>query len=162
MKCLLPLCLILTFQLSHAQTPVSPSAGAVASTPTQSIGLSADKKAVLITEKERFEAQVSKNYAVLDKVLANDLVYIHSNGNSDTKRSYIQSILDGKSTYDAIDIEEQYVRIYGNTAIINGLCMVRAVNNGEAINTRLKYTSVYVRIGKQWQMAAWQSIRVSK
>ncbi|QIP16092.1 nuclear transport factor 2 family protein [Spirosoma aureum] len=123
---------------------------------------SADEKAVIAAEKQRFEAQVSKNYAVLDQVLANDLVYTHSNGNTDTKQSYIQSIRDGKSKYDAINVEEQKVRVYGNTAIINGICMVKALNNGETINTHLKYTDVYVRNGKQWQMVTWQSFKMAQ
>ncbi|UHG89856.1 nuclear transport factor 2 family protein [Spirosoma oryzicola] len=121
---------------------------------------SADEKAVLDAEKQRFDAQVSKNYAVLEKVLSNDLVYTHSHGGSDTKQSYIQSIRDGKSKYDAIDMEEHKVRIYGNTAVINGVCMVKAVSNGETINTHLRYTDVYVRNGKQWQMVAWQSLKL--
>ncbi|QHW00701.1 nuclear transport factor 2 family protein [Spirosoma endbachense] len=123
---------------------------------------SADEKSVIAAEKQRFEAQVSKNYAVLDQVLANDLVYTHSNGNTDTKQSYIQSIRDGKSKYDAINVEEQKVRVYGNTAIINGICMIKALNNGETINTHLKYTDVYVRNGKQWQMVTWQSFKMAQ
>ncbi|WP_266368026.1 nuclear transport factor 2 family protein [Tellurirhabdus rosea] len=121
---------------------------------------SADEKAVMAAEKQRFEAQVAKNYDVLNKVLADDLIYTHSNGNQDTKQSYIQSIKDGKSKYDAIDVQEMKVRVYGNTAIINGVCLIKAANNGETINTRLRYTDVYVKKGNQWQMAAWQSLRL--
>jgi ketosteroid isomerase-like protein len=141
MKRLLTLSFILLVQLVRAQ--------------------SAEEKAVVAAEKQRFDAQISKNYAVLDQVLGNDLVYTHSNGNTDSKESYIQSIRDGKSKYDAITVEEQKVRVYGNTAIINGICMIKAMSNGETINTHLKYTDVYVRKGKQWQMVAWQSIRLA-
>lgn len=123
---------------------------------------SADQKAVISAEKKRFDAQVSKNYTVLEQLLSDDLVYTHSNGNTDSKKSYIQSIRDGKSRYDAINVEDQKVRIYGNTAIINGVCMIKAMNNGQTINTHLKYTDVYVRKGNQWQMVAWQSIKLAK
>jgi hypothetical protein len=158
MKSILTLALLLSVQLIRAQAPVSPSAGATAVKTT----MSADEKAVADTERQRFSAQVSKDYAVLDQVLANDLIYTHSNGNSDSKQSYIQSIRDGKSKYDAIDVEELNVRVYGKTAVINGVCMVKAMNNGETINTHLRYTDVYVRNGKQWQMVAWQSLRMAK
>ncbi len=161
MKFVLTLGLLFAWQLGRAQTPVAPSAGALSTTPTRTTAPSADQKAVLDAEKQRFEAQVSKNYAVLDRVLADDLVYTHSHGGSDTKQSYIQSIRDGKSKYDSINTEEQNVRLYGNTAVINGMCMVKALSNGETINTHLKYTDVYVRKGKQWQMVAWQSIRLA-
>ena len=162
MKFILTLGLLFALQSGRAQTPVSPSAGALSKTPAQTTAPSSEEKIVLDTEKQRFEAQVSKNYALLDRVLANDLVYTHSHGGSDSKQSYIQSIRDGKSKYDAITIEDQKVRIYGNTAIINGMCMVKALSNGETINTHLKYTDVYVRSGKQWQMVAWQSIKLAQ
>jgi hypothetical protein len=155
MKSILTLCLVLSVLIARAQTAVSPSAGA-----STAVAMSADQKSVADTERQRFAAQVSKNYDVLDKVLANDLTYTHSNGNKDSKQSYIQSIRDGKSKYDAIDVEELNVRVYGNTAVINGVCMIKAINNGETINTHLRYTDVYVRKGSQWQMVAWQSLRM--
>ncbi|MBD2753464.1 nuclear transport factor 2 family protein [Spirosoma validum] len=162
MKRLLILSFSIAFQLVRAQTPTSPTAGAVAVTSERVYSPSADEKAVLTTEKQRFDAQVKKDYAVLDQVLADDLIYTHSHGGTDTKQSYIQSIRDGKQRYDAIDMEEHKVRIYGNTAVINGICMVKAMSNGQTINSHLKYTDVYVRNGNQWQMVAWQSIKLAK
>jgi len=122
---------------------------------------SADEKAVIAAEKQRFAAQVGKDYATLETVLADDLVYTHSNGNQDDKQSYIQSIKDGKSRYDAIDVQDMKVRLYGNTAVVNGVCLIKATSNGETINTRLRYTDVYVKKGRQWQMVAWQSLRLA-
>ncbi|GAB3908613.1 hypothetical protein GCM10028803_44570 [Larkinella knui] len=142
MKSILLFCCLLTTSFVYAQS-------------------SADEKAVLDVEKQRFDAQVTKNYAVLEKVLADDLIYNHSNGNQDTKQSYIQSIKDGKQSYDAIEAQEQKVRLYGNTAVVNGICQVKATNNGQSINTRLRYMDVYVRKGAQWQLVAWQSLRLA-
>lgn len=152
MKPFLTFCLILSVQLVRAQTPVSPSAGAATAVATTS----ADEKSVLDAERQRFDAQVSKNYTVLERVLANDLIYNHSNGNSDTKQSYIQSIRDGKSNYVAIDVQEQKVRVYGNTAIINGVCLARMNTNNTPTELKLRYTDVYVRNGGQWQLVTWQ------
>ena len=158
MKLLLALGLIFSFQFVRAQAPVSPSAAASASF----TATSADEKAVMETEKQRFSAQVNGDVAVLDKVLANDLIYTHSGGGTDTKQSYIQSIRDGKTKYSAIDIEELKVRLYGNTAVINGMCLLKAINNGEIINNHLRYISIYVRNANQWQMVAWQSLKLAK
>ncbi|GAB4022227.1 hypothetical protein GCM10028808_69320 [Spirosoma migulaei] len=135
---------------------MSPSASAsVAAT-------SADEKTVIETEKKRFLAQINADLPVLDQVLANDLIYAHSNGNTDTKQSYIQSIRDGKTKYTSIDTEEQKVRIYGTTATINGMCMLKAISNGETLNNHLRYLSVYVKNAGQWQMVAWQSLKLTK
>lgn len=156
MKFILTIALISALHVVRAQTPVSPSASAVASVPARS----AVERAVIETEKQRFAAQVNKDIPVLERVLADDLVYTHSHGGSDTKQSYIQAIQDGKSKYDAMDALEQNVRVYGNTAVINGKCRMQASSNGETVSTVLRYTDVYVRKGKQWQLVAWQSLKV--
>ena len=142
MKSFLLLCCVLTASFAYAQS-------------------SADEKAVLAVEKQRFEAQITKNYAVLEKVLGDDLIYNHSNGNQDSKQSYIQSIRDGKQSYDAIEMLENKVLLYGNTAVVSGICQIKATNNGQTINTKLRYTDVYVKKGPQWQMVAWQSLRLA-
>ncbi|TAE41411.1 MAG: nuclear transport factor 2 family protein [Runella slithyformis] len=124
---------------------------------TATWGQPAVEQAVMNVEKQRFEAQVKKDYAALETLLSDDLVYVHSNGNTDSKVSYIQSIKDGKSQYDEIKSEEMKVRIYGKTAIINGICVVKMPTNP---NLRLRYTDVYVKQKGQWQLVAWQSFKM--
>jgi len=140
MKHILTICLLLMAQLLCAQ--------------------SKDEKAVIDAERRRFDAQVSKDYAVLDQVLADDLIYTHSNGNTDTKASYIQSIRDGKSSYGSVDVLEQNVRLYGTTAVIKGICLIKTP--GQATDLKLSYTDVYVRKNGQWQMVTWQSLKLTQ
>ena len=121
------------------------------------LGQSAAEQAVMNAEKQRFEAQVKKDIVALETLLSDDLVYNHSNGNSDGKVSYIQSIKEGKSQYDEIKSEEMKVRIYGKTAVINGVCAIKMPTNP---NLRLRYTDVYVKRKGQWQLVAWQSFRM--
>jgi len=142
MKHFLTFCLIAVAPVAFAQSPA--------------------EKDVMNTEKRRFNALVSKDYTVLNQTLSDDLVYTHSNGIVDDKQSFIQSIKDGKLTYAAIDPLEQKVRLYGNTAIVNGVCQVKAVSNGETLSSRLRYTDVYVKKGNQWQLATWQSLRLTQ
>jgi hypothetical protein len=116
--------------------------------------------AVVNIEKERFAALVSKDYAYLDKVLAHDLYYCHSNGLIDTKSSFVQSIKDGKLTYQEMVPEELKVRIYGKTAVITGQCAAKVLSNGQQLNTRFRFTDVYVKNKAGWQMVSWQSLRI--
>jgi hypothetical protein len=122
---------------------------------------SALKTKVLDTEKERFAALVTKNYAALEKTLSDELVYIHSNGSMDTKASFIQSLKDGTRSYDDIKIEKADVRIYHRkTGIITGECTYfRKTKEGSDNNLLLRYTSVYVKKKKQWQQVSWQSFK---
>lgn len=156
MKTLVFLALMFTAPLSWAQTPTKPPSSAIsAPLPKEDA-----EKEVIETENQRFKALVRDDFAVLDRVLADDLVYTHSSGKNDTKQSYMQSLREGKTKYNTMDAQEQKVRIYGNMAVINGKCLMNVTSNGTIINTGLAYISVYVRNGAQWQLVAWQSLRV--
>ena len=122
---------------------------------------SADEQAVVAVEKQRFAAQVSRDYNALGQLLADDLVYTHSNGNTDTKQAYIQGIRDGKSVYEQIDVTEQKVRLYNDIAFINGVCLVKMNTNGAPTNLKLKYTDAYARRNGKWQLITWQSLRLT-
>ncbi len=122
---------------------------------------SADEQAVVAVEKQRFAAQVSRDYDALGQILADDLVYNHSNGNTDGKQSYIQSIRDGKSVYEQIDVIEQKVRLYGDVALVNGVCLIKLAANGASTNLKLKYTDAYARRNGKWQLITWQSLRMT-
>ncbi len=118
-----------------------------------------DEKAVLDTETRRFAAQVSKDVAVLEQTLAPDVIYVHSTGVIDNKQSYIDAIRSGKSNYTAIEAQEQKIRLYGNTAIINGVCAVKMNNDNKPTEFKLRYTDVYIKKGSQWQLVSWQSLK---
>ncbi|MCC2548711.1 nuclear transport factor 2 family protein [Hymenobacter sp. BT175] len=118
-------------------------------------------KEVETLERQRFEAQVKKDYALLDKLFADDLVYTHSNGKQNNKTEYLQSIREGKSQYDKIDVEALNVRAYhdGKTAVVNGTITITLPNkpDGSPNVAHLKYVVVQVKNKKGWQVVLWQS-----
>lgn len=115
-------------------------------------------------ERQRFEAQVKKDYTFLEKVLADDLLYVHSSGKSDTKTSFITSIKEGKSVYNKVDVEEIMVRPYNNqkAAVVNGVINItQNPVDGKPTFLHLRYTVVYIKNkGKGWQLVTWQSLKL--
>jgi uncharacterized protein (TIGR02246 family) len=123
------------------------------------------KAEVEAVERQRFDAQVKKDYAFLEKVFADDLIYTHSSGKQDGKASYIASIKEGKSIYDKIDVESLTIRPYANgkTAVINGVINItQPAAEGKTTNLHLRYAVVYVKNkGKGWQLVMWQSLKLA-
>lgn len=113
-------------------------------------------------ERERFAAQVSKDYPFLEKAFADDLVYTHSNGKQNTKAEYLQSIHEGKSVYDKIEVESINVRAYhgGTAAAVNGQIIIYQPNkpDGTPNVAHLKYVTMQMKDPKKgWQVVLWQS-----
>lgn len=117
-------------------------------------------------ERQRFAAQVAKDYAFLEKVFADDLIYTHASGKQNGKADYIQSIRDGKSQYDKIDVEAINVRTYngGKTAVVNGTILITLPPkaDGQPNLAHLKYVVVQVKDKKKgWQVVLWQSQKLA-
>lgn len=114
-------------------------------------------------EKRRFAAQQTADAKTLNEVLADDLVYTHSNGNQDSKRSFIESLTSQRLAYRDVTISNDTVRFYGpDLAIVTGQMDATSVVNGKANPPmRLRYTDVYARRKGRWQMVAWQSARLA-
>ncbi|RZL06205.1 MAG: nuclear transport factor 2 family protein [Hymenobacter sp.] len=112
-------------------------------------------------ERQRFAAQVSKDYTFLEKAFADDLVYTHASGKQQGKVDYLQGIRDGKSVYDKIDVENLNVRAYsgGTTAVVNGQITIYQPNkpDGTPNVAHLKYVTVQVKKPQGWQVVLWQS-----
>jgi|GEM_PF-628798 len=113
-------------------------------------------------ERQRFAAQVSKDFAFLEKAFADDLVYTHASGKQNGKADYLQSIRDGKSVYDKIDVGNINVRAYngGTAAVVNGQITIYQPNkpDGSPNVAHLKYVTAQIKDPKKgWQVVLWQS-----
>ena len=107
-------------------------------------------------------AGITKNdFPLLEKVLAEDLYYLHSTGIVDTKASYIKSMSSGKQKYASGKINDLKIRVYGKTAVINGDANFEFVTDGKPGKGHLKYTHVFVKGAKGWQLVSHQSLRIA-
>lgn len=113
-------------------------------------------------ERQRFDAQVNKDFPTLEKIFADDLIYTHSNGHQDGKASYLDSIRSGQSRYDRVDLEALTVRAYNDdhTAVVNGLIQIDLGPgaDGQPAATRIKYVVVYIKTAANgWQLVLWHA-----
>lgn len=113
-------------------------------------------------ERRRYDLMIKKDLAALGEMLADDMVYTHSSGNTETKEQFLAALASGKSVYYAVEPQETRVRFYGNTAILNGIANVDTQVNGQRTILRLRYTDAYVKRNGKWQFVTWQSLRLSQ
>ncbi len=111
-------------------------------------------------EQERFTAYVKGDVAALERIFADDLVYIHSNGVSDPKSAVLQSFASGELKISRFDAEDIKVRQIGDVMVATGLVHVDLVNKGTAAKFDIRYTAIYVNQGGQWRLVHVQNARV--
>lgn len=122
---------------------------------------SPDAKAVEDAERGWARGVTTNDYALLGRVLADDLSYTHSNGAFDTKESYIGNLKSGKAKYLKLDHSEIKVQLLSkDTAIAICRASVVTMSNGKESPANLSLLHVYVKRGGRWQMVAHQSCKV--
>ena len=119
------------------------------------------REAVLrAAEQTRFVAQVDADAGALGKLLDDGLEYVHSNGELDSKQSFIDSLTSGKRDYLSTVATIETVRIFGDVAVIRGKAKVTVADNGQSKDLHIGYTDVWLWKNNQWRMTAWRSARL--
>ncbi len=127
-----------------------------------SVSMAADKSAgaVKAAEKAWASATVAGDEAALKQILADDLTYTHSTGETDAKAAFIGN-LKGARKYHKLNHESMDVRLYGNTAVLTATAQVETSQNGGSVNpAHLRFIHLWVLQNGRWQLVAHQSLRL--
>ena len=118
---------------------------------------------ILQLEKDRFKAMITRDSIRLDKILATDLLYIHSNGIIDSKDTFIQNIMSGTLEYLEIELQQADIRTNNQTAWIHGAAKIKVRTGKEApvIELIIRYLDIYKRNEGSWKLVAWQSAKLN-
>ena len=108
-------------------------------------------------EEERLAAMVAADVDTLDRILADDLSYVHTTAAIDTKESLTSGLASGRLNYESITpTAERAIRTYSDSAVVRGGAHVHVNGN----HFSLEYTVVYVNNDGDWQMTSWHATRL--
>jgi hypothetical protein len=109
-------------------------------------------------EDQRFQAMIDSDFDTLEKLLGDQLVYTHSTSQSDNRSEYIALCKKGVFKYLKIERPVENMQAYGgNTVVVTGHIKIDAVIEGNAKLLNSRYTDVWIKGPKGWQMVVWQS-----
>jgi ketosteroid isomerase-like protein len=114
-----------------------------------------DEKAIVAAEKQYADGMVKSDPTSVAKLLADDLVYFHSNGTVETKAEVLKGIT-GQVKYTAITYETTKIRQYGNTIITNHNVMFTT----PTVSHHVYLSTVWVKLAGGWQMVQRQATQL--
>lgn len=120
------------------------------------------EKEVMAAEEARTAALEHSDVAALERIMADDVTYIHASGKVDTKKSYLDAIRSGQLHYISWKAKNLQVRVLGDSAVINGEYAVRVTDSRvqpTPFDINIFILTVYARRDGHWQQIAWQSTR---
>jgi hypothetical protein len=114
-----------------------------------------------IAERELYRAMITRYLPRLREVLADDLVYMHSNGVTESKVDYLEGVAGGLYEYEAIETRYAQHWSHGNAVVRTGLIsMVVGERNKPKSETALLFTTLWRREGR-WRLVLRQTTRAS-
>ena len=93
----------------------------------------------------------------MEKLLADDLVYVHSSSKAETKAEVLQVISSGSATYESMEFRDTTVRQYGDVVITNHKAVIKTKQTGVS---NLFVTHVWVKNKGGWQFASRHAARL--
>lgn len=97
--------------------------------------MTTDREQIAALYERLYRAMIAKDSATLASVMADDFVLIHMTGMRQTRRQYIDAILDGTLNYYDATTEQLDVRVDGDTATLSGRSRVTAAVFGGGRHT---------------------------
>jgi ketosteroid isomerase-like protein len=114
----------------------------------------------LRAEDARYAAQTSNDFAAMERMFADDLVYIHSSAVQDDKAAYIDSMRSGNVKYRVMKRSEAKVRTYGCIAIITAVGNFEVTVKGQDMTVPLRFHSIWAKRGDNLQFVSWNATRI--
>jgi len=112
------------------------------------------------SEDERYAAQMSDDVVALERLIANDLVYIHSSSTMEDKKAFIESLRSSAVKYRNMRRSDVVVRTFGCVATLTGIGNFDVTLNNKEMTVDLRFHSVWVKRDGQVQFVSWQSTRL--
>jgi ketosteroid isomerase-like protein len=116
---------------------------------------------VLRLDEERSRAMTTADTAALERLMSDDVVYTHSSGRLDTKKSFIASIASGTVKYHRIAPKNVAMILRDGFAILTGAVEIDVETGGKLLKLNLRFSNVWERSVRGWQQIVWQSTPIA-
>lgn len=108
------------------------------------------------------QAALKGDVATFDKLLADDTIGINVLGVTSTKADVLENFKSGKLKFEAIEVTDTKVRVYGDTALVNATANVKGHFGATDLSGQYRSVRVWVKRKGQWQSVSFQATRVAQ
>lgn len=122
----------------------------------------ASEAEVRAAEKAWSEAVVGGDWAALDGVLHDELIYSHSTGAVDDRASYFGNLKSGVARYDVIDYERTTVKVFSDSAVTHSIVHMKGQSGDTPFDVNLIMMHVWVKGEGGWRLAAHQTTPLNR
>lgn len=119
-----------------------------------------EEKAVLAAIETFKKAIIDADKQLLGSIVAEELVYGHSNGKVQNKAEFIEEIVNNQPKYISIDMADQTIKISGKTAIVRHIYSAETTNNGTPGKVKIGNMLIWQKQKGKWKLLARQAYKL--
>ena len=110
-------------------------------------------------ERARFAAMISGDLTALSALLDDDLTYVHSNGQAESKDEYLDSLRNGRVMYESISVtSDRHWQAEGCFVLVQFVSARMRIEVGaDPVERSLTIMSVWRKAPTGWRLIAMQS-----
>ena len=113
-------------------------------------------------DASRLEAMRTGDGAMLAKVFSEEMVFIHSDGRSESKVDYVKNMSAGDTAYTDLKTTDVVARqVAPEVIVLSGAQEMKKKLGPTWSEINIKFLSVWRNEGGTWRMVAWQSMKPS-
>ena len=105
---------------------------------------------ILEVKRQYDVAQLANDGRWFERMLANDYVFIGSDGAVSSKADFVKDMQSRDLVWKSVAVEDVRVRIYGNTAVVTGRFFGKGLYKGSPLDERQRFTSVWIKRNGRW------------
>ena len=121
-----------------------------------------DSARVLALETLWNQAEVAKDAAALDHLLADDFTYVDIDGSLQNKAEFLDGIKHPVEHIEIIGNDSLKTHVYRDTVIVSGTYHEKGTLNGKPYVHRGRFTDTWVRQGSSWMCVASHSTLIQR
>jgi hypothetical protein len=107
-------------------------------------------------EEARRTGMLSADTAQLRALFAPSLTYVHSNGASDTRESYLAKLDSGSMRYQSLQFEDAQFEVIGTLGLVRARMTAEVMREQTLRTIASTYLAVWYLDGNNWQLHAVQ------
>jgi hypothetical protein len=110
-------------------------------------------------EKRLYEGLAASSAEMLDDIMSEDIVYIHSQGIADTKQENLIGQQTGLFKHGPVVRRNGGTKVYGNMAVTLGMIDMVDLAHGPAHTLHLEQTLIWINEEGTWRLLLRQATR---
>ncbi len=121
--------------------------------------LGRDAKTILEQEAELATAHLTLDLGIFDRLLHEEYVLLQPNGCTETKQDVMTSIGSGHRGWEIAQVENVTARVYGETAVAQGIWRARGRNGDARFDYAARFVSVWTKHDGHWKNLVYHGVK---